>query len=66
MGSPKVSVQRSVGSVAEWQTRRIQNPLPARACRFKSGRGHHFQFVVCRERCGTLGSLSLRVLVRVT
>ena len=26
--------------VAEWQTRRIQNPLPARACGFKSHLRH--------------------------
>ena len=26
--------------MAEWQTRRTQNPLPARACGFKSRSGH--------------------------
>ena len=26
--------------MAEWQTRRIQNPLPARVCRFESGLGY--------------------------
>jgi hypothetical protein len=29
------------GRVAEWQTRRIQNPLSARACRFESGLGYY-------------------------
>ena len=29
--------------VVEWQTRRIQNPLPSRACGFKSRSGHKFR-----------------------
>ncbi len=34
-----------LGRVAEWQTRRIQNPLSARACRFESGLGYHIESV---------------------
>ncbi len=30
----------SVAGVAEWQTRRIQNPLPLKACGFKSHLRH--------------------------
>ena len=32
--------------VAEWQTRRTQNPLPARACGFDSLLRHQLEFVL--------------------
>ncbi len=44
----------SVAGVAEWQTRRIQNPLPLKACGFKSHLRHiflkpyRFQVFICR------------------
>jgi hypothetical protein len=32
----KLDLQNRQAEVAEWQTRRTQNPVPARACGFKS------------------------------
>ncbi len=43
-GLPKRAIRATfcplLGRVAKWQTRRIQNPLPERECRFKSGLGY--------------------------
>ncbi len=50
--------------VAEWQTRRSQTPMPARACEFESHLRHQFELELTRGRLVARSRNPIRVDLR--